>query len=106
MWRTYFVSACGGDGRNLLIENDVDGRAAVTERDLHRFAVKVAGRKVPVLAFAAIGSQLNGLTVGAMEGFINVEQRLHVVVAGRHVTQAANGISERFVVDSDRLARL
>jgi hypothetical protein len=104
VWRMY----C----RNFLVEGDDDGlraRARVSaraDRDFYGLAVEISGRDVPVLAFALVHVELDGVAVGAMEGFVTVEDDLHVVFAGLDVVEVADGVAEGGVVDCGGLAGL
>src|SRR5262249_27113029 len=93
------------DGRNFLVENNGNGTGGGAEGDSLRLAVKVAGSQVPVLAFAAVHRQFDGVPIGAMKRLIAVEKSLHGVFARRHVAKIADGITEGVgVVDERRLA--
>jgi hypothetical protein len=96
-----------GDGRDDPVEHDMDGLVARgIEPDLLRRAVEVAGRQVPMLALAAIHGQLDGVSVGAMEGLVAVQERLHGVLARRDFRKAPARIAEDLPVDHRFLSRL
>ena len=61
---------------------------------LDGLAVEIAGLGLPVLAFAFVGRKLYRLPARKMECFVDVEQRLDVVIAGRDIGEAASGIPE------------
>ena len=46
------------------------------------------------------------MTIGAMEGFIAMQYRLHVIIPRRHVAQAADGIAVGGIIHRDGLPRL
>jgi hypothetical protein len=48
----------------------------------HRLGIKISGLAVPLLAFALVGRQADHRAITAMEGFIAVQHRLHLVIAG------------------------
>ena len=106
MWRMYLVSAGAGMGGICWSRTILMGVLLRPSAIFTGLLYKIAGREVPVLAFAAIRSKLDGLAVSAMEGLVHVEQRLHVILAGGHVAQAADGIAPGLLVDDDRLAGL
>ena len=59
-----------------------------------------------MLTFAAVHRELNGVTVGAMEGFVAVKDGLNIVFACGNIAKVANGIAERVIVRyHDRLTR-
>ncbi len=59
-----------------------------------------------MLAFAAVHREINGVTIGAMEGFIAVEHGLNIVFAGRNISEMPRGITISVIVrNHDRLAR-
>ena len=96
----------GRDRTDNLVEGEVDGRRAGADVHFAGRAVEVAGGEVPVLAFATIGSELDGFAVAAMESLVNVEDSLHSVVAGRNVLERPDGITGSGVPDGDSLTRL
>ena len=57
-----------------------------------------------MLAFALIHVELDGVAVGAMKGFVAIEDDLHVVFAGFYVVEKADGVTEGGVVDGGGLA--
>ena len=60
----------------------------------------------PMLAFALIHVELDGVAVGATESFVAVQDDLHVVFAGLDVVEIADGVTEGGVIDGDGLAGL
>jgi hypothetical protein len=95
------------DGRNDFGEMDLDGSRVCGGRidvDFFRDAVQVAGLGVPVLAFAFIHGELDGVAVGAVEGGVFVEDALDPVVASGEIVKARDGIAEGVVVDEGGLA--
>ena len=95
-----------GDGRDDLVEDDGDGIAAGVQRDFSRRGVEVAGRELPVLAFAAIHGKFYRGAIGAMKGFVLVQDHLDEVIAGGDVVEVADGVAEGCVVKRDGLAGL
>ena len=57
-----------------------------------------------MLAFAIVHGQLHGVAVAAMEGFVDVEERLHVVVAWGNVVEGDARVADGRVVNGDGLA--
>src|SRR5215203_4644375 len=93
------------DGFNHAVERDRNGGlCARVDADLFWFAIEITGRTVPLLAFAAIHWQFDGVTVGAFKGLITMKQRLDRVLAGFYVTQTAHWITEGVLVQCLRLA--
>ena len=58
-----------------------------------RRAIQIPGRLLPVLSFPLIHVQPDRLAVGARETRVDVDERLHPVVAGRKVAQARHRIA-------------
>ncbi len=56
-----------------------------------------------MLAFAAVRRQLHRGAVRAVEGLVDVEQGLHVVIACGHLVERADGITGGLAGDGDRL---
>ena len=59
-----------------------------------------------MLALALVHVELDGVAIGAVEGFVTIEDHLEVVIAWRNVVEVADRIAEGGVVDRDALARL
>ena len=51
-------------------------------------AVEIAWRLIELLSFPLVHVRPDGMSVGAMELGVDVDQRLHVVVAGGNLAQA------------------
>jgi hypothetical protein len=86
---------------------DLDGRGRdVGGIDVNFFgdAIEIAGLGVPVLAFAFVHGELDGVAVGAMEGGVFVEDALDPVIAGGDVAKICGGIAESVVVNEGGLA--
>ncbi len=66
---------------------------------LRRLAIQIAGLAVPMLALALIHWQLDRSAVAAVERFVDVEHRLHRVVAGGNLAQDFTRITERSSID-------
>ena len=63
----------------------------------------IAGFAAPVLAFAAIGRQRNGVAIRQMKIFVDVEGGLHAVIAGGKIGESRDGIAENRIVQRDGL---
>jgi hypothetical protein len=63
--------------------------------DLLRLAVEIARLDRPVLAFAFVGREFEGVAVCEVKRFVNIEDGLHPVVAGGDVVEAFGRIAER-----------
>jgi len=88
------------DWWNFFGEGETDGlRRFGIEVNFFGLAVEVAGFVLPVLSFALFGREFDGVSIGEVESFIDVEGGLNVVVAGGDVVEAFGGISERGGVD-------
>ena len=81
--------------RNFLIQRDLN-RSGLrrVNRYLLRSAVQVAGRTVPLLPFALIHGELNGMAVGELKRFVPMKQGLYVVLTGRDVRDTPQRIAE------------
>ena len=111
MWRMYLVSLGAGMAGISWSSETAMGcavafAACCADRDFYGLAVEIGGRDVPVLAFALIHVELDGVAVGAMEGFVAIEDDLHVVFAGLYIVEEADGVAEGGVVDGGGLAGL
>ena len=85
------VSAGGSNGGITLSATSVIGVASTRiQRDFHRVTEEVAGRAFPVLAFPLIHVQPEGLAIGARERRVDVDERLHPVVAGGNVLETGD----------------
>ena len=95
-----------GNGRDHLVEDDRDRvRTRRVDLDLLRGAVQVAGREVPVLAFAAVHRQLDRVPVRAVERLVAVEDGLDEIRALRDAREALEGVAEDGRVEDDLLRR-
>jgi hypothetical protein len=71
------------DGWNDFIEGDANATIpGGVDLDLLRCAVKIAGGFIPLLAFAAIHRQFDGVTIGTMKSFIAMEKGLDPIFSG------------------------
>ena len=95
---TYFVSRGSLNGAIDFVEIEPDGATAAQPHALRR-AVEISRRDAPLLPFAAIHRQLDGVAGGEMEGLVLVQQRLNGVVAGRQPRQRFDRIAEHAVVE-------
>ncbi len=87
----------GGDG---LGQRDLHRRArGRIEVDLDRLAVQVAGLAIPMLPFALVHRELQGTAVRAVESFVDVENRLNVIIAGRHIGERVARVAGRGAID-------
>ena len=71
---------------------------------LDRQGIKIPGCEIPMLSLTPVRRQFDRSAIGAEEGLINVQHRLYVVVARRHVFQRPDRIAVRLVGDGDRLS--
>ncbi len=55
------------------------------------FGIEVTGGLVPLLSFSLSIGSFYGVTISAVEGFIPVEQCLHIVFTRRNLGQTLNG---------------
>ncbi len=67
-------------------------------------AVEIAGLGIPVLAFAFVHGELDGVAVGAVEGGVFVEDGLNPIVAGGEIAETGDGVAESVVGDDGVLA--
>jgi hypothetical protein len=103
-WRTCSVSA--GDRRDHLVEADRDAAVlGAVEAHRRRRAQQVAGRQVPVLALAAVPGQLHRVAVGGAQGLVDVEHRLHRVLARRQLGETGDRVAEDAGADHRFLPR-
>jgi len=81
-------------------------RRARIQAQLLRLADEVPRREVPFLALPLVHVRLDHVAVGAFEGGIDVQHRLHPVLAGRDLARALERPAARLGVDHRRLSRL
>src|SRR5579859_1921323 len=79
-------------------------RGGGIEMDFFGDAIEVAGLGVPVLPFAFVHRELDGVAVGAMEGGVFVQDALDPILAGGNVAEIGGGIAESVVGDDGGLA--
>ena len=91
-----------GNGRDGFAEPDSKSGMTV-DVDLDRLGIEIARSEIPVLAFAAVRRQLHRSAIGAVEGLVDVEHGLHVVVARGHVVERADRVAGGLAGDGDRL---
>lgn len=71
-----------------------------------RPAVQIPRRDIPMLPLASIHREFDGMAIGAMKGFVAVQDCLNIVFAGRDVAEVAGWIAVGIVVGDDNgLAR-
>ena len=93
----------GGDRRNDLVSHEPDRRRRCrVDPHLHRIAVEVSRRSLPVLAFPLVHVQPHRVAVRAREARVDVHERLHPVLAGRNVAQARDRMPAIVRADRDR----
>ena len=98
----YLVSlggSIGGIGFGQLDLDDVGGGRV--HFIFSRLTIKVAGLAIPMLALALVHGEFDGVAVGAMEGLVDVEHRLHVVFAGGDLVEGSARIAERGAIEGD-----
>ncbi len=71
--------------------------------DLLHLAIEIAGRLVELLAFPLVHVRPDGVTIGAMEFRVHVDQRLHVVVTWGNVLETGKRIAGCTRVDGSGL---
>ena len=76
------------------------------ELDLARRAQEVAGGTIPLLPFPAVHGKLHHVAIGAAEGLVLVEQRLHVVGPRGQLPQAVQRKAEDAPIHDRLLTRL
>src|SRR3984957_414388 len=69
-----------------------------------RLGIEIPRGQVPVLAFAAVRRQLYRGAVCPVEGLVDIQHGLHVVITGRHFAERPDGISGSLRRDDHRLA--
>ncbi len=84
-----------GDGGDGFGEGELEAGAGL-DGELDGFGEEVAGGAVPLAAFATVGREFEGMAIGAAEGLIEIEENLDVVVAGRELGEAADGVAVGF----------
>ncbi len=95
------------DGWNDFGEMDLnDGRVGSGGIDMDFFgnAIEIARLGVPVLAFAFVHGELDGVAVGAVEGRVFVEDALDPIVAGGKIAKFGDGVAEGIIGDDGVLA--
>ena len=94
----------GRNGRDGFAEQD--GKLGVAiDVYLGGLGVEIAGGQIPVLTFAAVWRQLYRGAVGPMEGLVNVQHRLHVVIARRNGVERADRVTRGCLGYGNGLAR-
>jgi hypothetical protein len=91
-----------GDGRDGFAEPD-SKFGMIVDVDLNRLGVKIARGEIPVLTFTAVRRQLHRSAICPVEGLVNVEHGLHVVIARGHLVERADGVTGGLAGDGDRL---
>ena len=70
---------------------------------LLRRAVEITRSEIPVLPLAAVGRQLDGLAVAAVERLVDIQHRLRSIVTGRHIIDRSDRITSGVPVNRHRL---
>src|SRR5687768_9785115 len=79
--------------RDYLVENDFNRSFIVRgNTDFLRCAVEIAGRAVPLLSFATIHRQLDGVPIRSLKRFIAMQQTLHPVVSRLQFREAPDRV--------------
>ncbi len=87
------------------LELDVIAGGRIQMHLLH-LAVQISRRFVELLAFPTVHVRPDRVPVGAMKFRVDINQRLHVVIARRQLLHALEGIAEGLGVDHRRLPGL
>src|SRR5262245_47738546 len=94
--------------RNDLVGHQANRRGRIVgggiEMQLHGSAVEVAWRPPPVLTLPLIHVQPHGVAIGALELRVDVDERLHPIIARGNLAQARDGVAE--IVGADRRRRV
>ena len=95
------------DGWQLPVQADAHAAGIVRiEGHARRLRDQVAWLAVPGLAVPMIHGELHDMTIGTLEGRVDVEPGLDPVVASRHVRERSQGIAERARINpEDSLSR-
>ena len=91
MCLTNAVSALGCDRRDLLVERERDRRRVWPRHARSPAWNRGCRASLPVLPLALVRRQLDHRAVGAVEGLVAVQHRLHEIVAGRQLRELLFG---------------
>jgi hypothetical protein len=91
--------------RNHLSHCDRDRRTTRLDRNLPRLAVQIPRRDIPVLPLTLIHVQLDDRSIRTMKGLIQIQHRLHRVLARRHILQIVNRIPNSLLIHHGRSTR-
>ena len=94
------------DGRDNFGEMDLDCSLETSAGSMWRrcgLAIEIAWLAVPVLAFAFVHGELDGVAVGAIEGGVFAEDGLDPIIAGGNIAEIGGGVAEGVVVDEGGL---
>src|SRR5688572_12575836 len=95
------------DRRNDLVESNFDRPImARINCEFDWRAVEISRRAAPLLAFATIHGELHHVPVFTFESFVNVQERLHPILARLQLRNRFEGITERAGVNRRGLAGL
>jgi len=90
----------GGEILYLFVHLDLANvRGGRIDFDFARGTVDVARRQVPFLALSPVHWELDNVTIAAVEGLVNVQHGLDVVLLGGKVGQAFDGAAQDGIVD-------
>ena len=90
----------GLDGGNIFGESEANDVIGLWIKvDELRLAEKIAGLLEPLLALAHVGRKFDGVAIGTMEGLVNIEDGLDIVVARRKLLERDERIAESCGVD-------
>ncbi len=70
-----------------------------------RLRKQIARCEIPMLAFAAVGSEFYGFAIGTVKRFVDVEHDLNGVVSGRNIFEARARVALRVIADDERIVR-
>src|SRR5208282_2468179 len=94
------------DGLHDFRQMDLDrARRGWVNVDAFRDAVEIAGLGIPMLAFAFVHGELDGVAVRPLERGVFVQHALHPVVTRRQVVKAGRWVTHCIVTDDGALPR-
>jgi len=87
----------GGDFFGEVYANDVVGLWIDVNK--LRLVEEIPGLAEPLLAFPPVRRELDRVAIGAMKGFVDIEDGLDIVVAGRKLIQGDERVAESGGID-------